>query len=224
MWEYDKEAHITVVGRMKKRTPVPPMVSDLIWQGLVAIEGTKFSRGISCPSCQGLLQGYDYRKKRFATLIEGGSSRDIKVVIKRFVCRRCGKVCSADAPFYPSTRHGSPVVDFALALSENRSYRETSRVLAHCHIAMDWGTIRHYATLGLLPVPTFGLYGIPVPLSLLYLSILGVQLDKGGSIAGTEALAACRLPPAHGALFHMVGLSEERDKRNEQKKKEDGVS
>jgi hypothetical protein len=205
---------------MKKRPLILPMVSDLIRQGVLAMEGVRFTQGTSCPSCQGSLQGYDYRSKRFATLIDGDSTRDISVIIKRFVCRTCGTMSSADAPFYPSTRHGAPVVDFALTLSHLVSYREASRVLARCHIDMDWGTIRHYATQDFPPAPTFALYGIPVPLSLLYLSILGVQLDKEGAIVGAEALAACRLPPAHGALFQLVGLSEERKKREEEKQEE----
>jgi hypothetical protein len=201
---------------MKKRLLIPPMVSDLIRQGILAMEGVRFTQGTSCPSCQGPLQGYDYRSKRFATLIDDDSTRDIMVIIKRFICRTCGEVSSADAPFYPSSRHGAPVVDFALTLSRLVSYREASRVLAHCHIEMDWGTIRHYTTRNFPPAPTFALYGIPVPLSLLYLSILGVQFNKGGTIIGAEALAACRLPPAHGALFQLVGLSEERNKRDKE--------
>jgi hypothetical protein len=209
---------------MKKRLLVPSMVSDLIRQGILAMEGVRFTQGNSCPSCQGPLQGYDYRRTHFATLIEGGARRDIQVIIKRFSCRTCGEMSTADAPFYPSTRHGSPVVDFALTLSRPLSYREASRVLAHCHIEMDWGTIRHYTTKDFPPAPTFALYGVPVPLSLLYLSILGVQLGKGGTITGAEALAACRLPPAHGALFQLVGLSEERYKRDEQEKEEHRIS
>jgi hypothetical protein len=201
---------------MKKRLLVTPMVSDLIRQGILAMEGVRFNQGTFCPSCQGPLQGYDYRKKRFATLLEEDTKRDIQVTIKRFVCRTCNEVSSADAPFYPSSRHGAPVVDFALTLSRLTSYREASRVLAQCHIEMDWGTIRHYAKRDFPPAPCFSLYGIPVPLSLLYLSILGVQLDKGSTIIGAEALAACRLPPAHGALFQLVGLSEERNKRDNQ--------
>ncbi len=192
------------------------MVSDLIRRGILTMDGVRFSQRVSCPSCQGPLQGYDYRQKRFVTLVDEDARRDIRVVIKRFTCRSCGTVCLADAPFYPSTRHGSPVVDFARTLSRLVSYREASRVLAHCHIEMDWGTIRHYATHDPSPAPTFALYGIPVPLSLLYLSLLGIQLEEGSTITGTEALAACRLPPAHGALFQLVGLSEERNKRDKQ--------
>jgi hypothetical protein len=209
---------------MRKRILVPPMVSDLVRQGILAMEGVRFTQSIACPFCHGSLQGYDYRRRRFATLLDEDTRRDIEVVVKRFTCRSCGEVSIADAPFYPSTRHGAPVIDFALILSRMTSYREASRLLARCHIGMDWGTIRHYATLNLPPAPTFALYGIPVPLSLLYLSILSLQLDKGGSIVGTEALAACRLPPAHGALFHLVGLSEERNKRDEQEKEEHRVS
>ena len=199
------------------------MVADLVRQGLLPMDGVLFAQGSTCPSCNGRLQGYDYRKKRFATLIEGNTHRDIQVIVKRFTCRSCGKISLADAPFYPSTRYGSPVVDFALVLSRMMSFREASRVLASCHLEMNWGTIRHYAKKDYAPVPTFGLYGIPVPLSLLYLSILGVQIGEGGSIIGTEALAACRLPPTHGALFHLVGLSEERKDRDEQKEKKERI-
>ncbi|MDD1678402.1 MAG: hypothetical protein LUO93_04365 [Methanomicrobiales archaeon] len=209
---------------MKKKILVPSMVADLVRQGLLTMEGVRFTQRSACPSCQGVLQGYDYRRKRFATLVEDETARDIQVIVKRFVCRSCGGVSMADAPFYPATRHGAPVVDFALVLSRLVSYREASRVLAHCHIEMDWGTIRHYATRGFPPAATFPLYGVPVPLSLLYLSILGLQIDKGGSIVGTEALAACRLPPAHGALFQLVGLSEDRDERNKQEKEKDRIS
>jgi hypothetical protein len=208
---------------MKRKFLVPAMVSDLIQQGILAMEGVRFTQRASCPFCQGPLQGYDYRSKRFAVLIDEDVRQDVYVIVKRFTCRICGAVSSAEAPFYPSTRHGSPLVDFALTLSGLKSYREASRILAHCHIDMDWGTIRHYVTKNFPPAPTFALYGIPVPLSLLYLSILGVQLGKGSTIEGAEALAACRLPPAHGALFQLVGLSEERNKRDKQEKEEHRV-
>jgi hypothetical protein len=210
---------------MKKKILVLPMVSDLIRRGILAMEGVRFAQGGFCSACGGPIQGYDFRKKRFATLIDDDAgTKEIPVFIKRFLCPGCGTVTLADAPFYPSTRHGAPIVDFALILSRLLSYHEVSRVLERCHIEMDWGTVRHYSLKNFPPAPTFALYGIPVPLSLLYLSILGVQLDKGGAITGAEALAACRLPPAHGALFELVGLSEERNKGDTQKKEEYRIS
>ncbi|MDD1671878.1 MAG: hypothetical protein LUO82_02605 [Methanomicrobiales archaeon] len=190
---------------VKRRINVPPMVSDLIRNGLTAMEGVAFTQRERCPSCGGYLQGYDARDRLFVTLIEESGTRDIMVQVKRFSCRTCGQVSSADAPFYPDTRYGSPVVDLALALTQTMSYRRVANVLALCHIAIDWGTVRHYhRRLGPV-VPTFDMYGIPLPLSLLYLSILAVQLTKGTPITGAEALAACCPPSAHGTFPVLAG-------------------
>lgn len=205
---------------MRRKLLVPPMVSELIKNGLLTVEGITFSELALCPHCGGKVQGYDVRKKRFVTFIEGEVKRDIFVYVKRFRCRICGSVCSADAPFYPSTRIGSPVVDFSIVLSKTMPYRRVSRLLAACHIDMDWGTVRNYTTLGIGPVPSFDMYGLPIPLSLVYLSILGMQVSKGGSIVGAEALAACRPPAADGTFFRQAGFLKEWDERDEKKQKE----
>lgn len=204
---------------VKRRIIVPPMVSDLIRNGLIAMEGVTFTQREQCPSCGGYLQGYDFRKRLFVSLIEESGTRDIVVHVKRFLCRTCGQICLADAPFYSDTRYGSPVVDMALALARTMPYRKVEKVLALCHIDLDWGTVRHYHQRKIPAVPTFDMYGMPLPLSLLYLSILAAQLTKGTPITGAEALAACRPPSALGTFPVLPGSLEKRNERDKQEQK-----
>lgn len=183
---------------MRRRVVVPELFRELVICGLEAIDGTIFADPIDCPGCGGRTSGYDIREKVFAPLLMNGERREIRVKVKRFECRECGNVSPANAPFYRFAKYGAPVVDFASLISHRMPFRRAEKLLQACQIDLSWGTVRLYSKLPIGPVPHVELFGIPVPVSLLNLSILGAQLGQRSPIIGAEAFAACRPPPAHG--------------------------
>lgn len=201
---------------MKRRVAVPGLLSDLVRNGVLAIEGLAFDLQRPCPHCGGETSGYDIRSRVFAPLLEDGAIREITVTVKRFGCSECGRVSSADAPFYRGARYGAPIVDFALALSDAMPLRRAAKVLSACHIGVNWGTIRSYRRLDIAGVPLMPLFGIPLPISLLNLSLLWTQLHERGSIEGAEALAACRPPPADRTPPDVLRLLQKRDERDKE--------
>ncbi len=201
----------------RARIPVTPMLADLVRSGVEAVDGVHFDTAPICPICKETCQGYDTRTKLFARLQDGNLQREIQVVIRRFRCRSCGRVLLADAPFYPEAQYGAPIVDFAIALGRTLPYRKASRVLGACHIALDWGTVRTYARLPWNPGPLFPLFGIPVPMALLHLSLLRTPGGERSPIRGTEALAACRPPATDRALLDVSRLLYQGHKRDHKK-------
>ncbi|MCK8519421.1 hypothetical protein [Methanoculleus sp. 7T] len=198
---------------MKRKILVPPMLADLTGNALVSMDGVKFTDLDACPSCGGPLAGHDMRAKRFAVILENGKERIIRVYVKRFYCRECGTLCYADAPFYPDTRLGSPIVDLCLLLSQQMPFNRVAEHLRAMRIVVDRGTIRNYASRDFGAIPATELFGLPLPLSLLNLSISAIGRERG-PIVGAEALAACGFPPADRAALHDGGSPKERDQRN----------
>ncbi|MDN7023923.1 hypothetical protein FGU65_03275 [Methanoculleus sp. FWC-SCC1] len=204
-----------------KKVLLPPMLIDLVGSALASMDGVTFTERDACPSCGGALTVHDLRKKRFAVLLEDGKRRVIHVFVKRFYCTRCGSLCYAEEPFYPDTRLGSPVVELSLLLAARMPYHRASRLLKAMGIVVDRGTIRNYAARDLPRVPYTELFGVPLPLSLLNLSLSAVG-SKGRRVVGAEALAACGFPAADRAPLQERGLSKERDQRDKEKQKEEG--
>ena len=188
------------------------MLADLVGNALVSMDGVKFTDLDACPSCGGALIGHDLRAKRFATIIEDGGERTIRVSVKRFYCQQCGTLCYADAPFYPGTRLGSPIVDLCLLLSRKMPFNQVAHHLRAMGVVVDRGTIRNYASLDVGPIPATELFGLPLPLSLLNLAIALIGHEQG-PIVGAEALAACGIPPTDRTALHDGGSPEERDQR-----------
>jgi DNA-directed RNA polymerase subunit RPC12/RpoP len=146
------------------------MMADMVRNGIAAVDGSSFERLERCPYCGGAVRPHDHRAKRFATITDGDSVRDVRVLVKRFRCARCGRLCYADSPFYPGTRHGAPVVELAAVLAERMPAGRASRTLARLGVVLDRATVRTYAALPLPPITTMQLFGIPVPVSVLRLS------------------------------------------------------
>lgn len=210
-----------VICRMKQKIIISPMLADLVGNALASMDGVKFTDLDACQSCGGdALIGHDLRAKRFATIIEDGRERTIRVLVKRFYCQQCGALCYAEAPFYPGTRLGSPIVDLCVLLSQQMPFNQVAQHLQAMGILVDRGTVRNYASLDIGPIPATELFGLPLPLSLLNLSIAVIGHEHG-PIIGTEALAACGLPAADRAALHGAGSSEERDQWYEQEEEEE---
>lgn len=174
---------------MTRPIPIAPMMADMVRNGIAAVDGRVFENLDRCPFCGGKVQPHDLRVKRFATITAGTGVRDIRVRVKRFRCARCERLCYADSPFYPGTRHGAPIVELAAVLAERMPPGRAAQTLARLGIVLDRATVRAYAGLPLPPITTTQLFGIPVPTSILHLSS---SLRSG--IGGVALLGAP--PPA----------------------------
>jgi hypothetical protein len=177
-----------------KKHRIPPLLSDLVLTTLISCDGTLFDQCTACPHCGGELSGYDVKKKQFAIVIESEQKKTVYVLVKRFVCRRCGQVCFADQPFYPETRIGSPVVDLCVTLGENMPYSRASSSLAEMGIIVDRWSVRNYVQKNLRTIPAADMFGIRIPLSIVSLSSLAMRVPEGGRIDASTLLAACGKP------------------------------
>ena len=155
---------------MTRPIPIAPMMANMVRSGIAAVDGKVFDRLDSCPYCGGQVRPHDYRAKRFALLTDGSESTDVRVRVKRFRCNRCGRLCYADSPFYPRTRHGSPIVELAAVLAERMPPGQGVRTLDRLGIVLDRATVRAYARLPLPPITTTQLFGMQIPVSILRLS------------------------------------------------------
>ncbi|NYT17389.1 MAG: hypothetical protein GKC06_05220 [Methanomicrobiales archaeon] len=154
---------------------VPPMLQTMVQAGFSAIEGREFSTLDVCPLCGGDIAGYDRKRRKFVTLIEGGSERDISVHVRRFHCIRCGAVVPARAPFYPGTRIGSPVVDLCVVLSRSLTPGRTAANLRALGIAIDRGTVRNLKERDFGEIPTTEMFGTVLPQSVVSLSLVAFR-------------------------------------------------
>jgi hypothetical protein len=200
-----------------KQLRIPPILVDIIQSSILVFDNAVFESRDVCPACGGSLSGYDIRKRQFAIMLREGKSLPVNVYIKRFSCRQCGTICSADEPYYPGTRHGSPVVDLCRTLSKMMPFHRTSAYLAQMGIVIDRGTVRNYARGSFPDIPTTDLFGIRLPLSIVSLSSILVDSGERSGIIGAEMLAACGFPSAYRAAPDRSGSSPERDEREEEK-------
>jgi len=198
----------------------PPMLTDLIAVALTALDGAEFSRLRRCPSCGGEVRGHDMKRRRFAVIEGAGGQKEIAVWVKRFRCTRCGTFCTADAPFYPETRVGAPIVDLCLVLTEDHPFNRATRLLRAMRIVLDRGSVRNYASRRAGPVPSTTLYGLRLPNSLLSLITLSIGRDESGPIEGTKILAACGFPSADRTPLHPF-RPDEGNQRYEEKDQEE---
>ncbi|HIJ05826.1 MAG: Uncharacterized protein XE11_0031 [Methanomicrobiales archaeon 53_19] len=181
---------------MVRRQMIPPFLSEMIRSAVILFDGVEFTEIPSqCSICASSLRRHDLKKKRFATLLDDEATRPVFVKVARYRCSGCGRLWYADEPFYPDTRHGAIIVDLATSISQKQPFHRTARILEALGIRIDRGTVRNYATR--FSVHSTDMYGIPIPDRIIWLSGL---IAKGGSIEGTELLAALRLPPADRTL------------------------
>jgi len=204
-----------------RKPRIPPMLVDLVQTALTACDGTYFDNRNACPTCGGSLSGYDKKKKQFAVLMEGQRRRPVHVVVKRFFCQVCKKVCCADEPFYPKTRTGSPVVDLCVTLSGTMPFTRTAAYLVEMGIFVDRMTVRNFSRLAVPEIPTADVFSIHLPISIISLSTLAAGLAEGSCIEGAEALAACGFPSAYRAALHLPVPKEQGDKRDKEDNKEE---
>jgi hypothetical protein len=176
-----------------RRFRIPPMVPDLVMTALQLCDGVIFDRCDVCPGCGGELSGYDLRRRRFAVICENDQDRVISIFVKRFQCRQCGRISPADAPFYPDTRAGSPVVDLCVTLAETMPYHKVSSILLDLGVIVDRGSVRTYA-LQYRTVGTTEMFGVRLPISVMLLASLAAGGADGDGIRGLDIIAACGNP------------------------------
>ena len=204
-----------------KQLRIPPLLKDIVQSGILSCDGIVFDSRNVCPLCGGKLSGYDTKKKQFAVISENDKLRPVHVLVRRFTCRECHTICFADEPFYPDTRIGSPLVDLCRTLGATMPFSRVAANLVHLGIVVDRGTVRNYMHRSYPDPTTTNLFGISLPLSLISLSDLAARIGEGGSIPGTEALAACGFPSAYRAPPARLLPLEQGNKREEQKDKEE---
>jgi hypothetical protein len=204
---------------MKHKILVHPMVTTVIQTGIANLDGSEYVSAECCPSCGGELAGYDKKRKYFASLQETGGVRDIHVVVKRFRCRSCGRLVSANSPFYPGTRIGAPVVDLCVTLSEEMSWSRAASVIHALGIVIDRGSVRNYVSAGFPPVESTEVFGFRLPVSILSLSMSNLGIVQPRPVIRAEPFIPGGFPPADRAPLHR-SLFDKRHEGNKQKDEE----
>jgi hypothetical protein len=180
---------------MKRKILLHPMLPTLIQTGIANLDGQLYSSLDVCPSCGGDLVGYDTKKRFFATLHDPGGDRDIFVFVKRFRCRVCGLVSPANAPFYPDTRIGAPVVDLCVTLSQVMRCSRAATVINALGIVIDRGTVRNYYNSRAFSTPPgTEFFGFLLPTSIISLTMFIPGSFQPGPVAGTEPLIPASRP------------------------------
>jgi hypothetical protein len=170
---------------------IPPLITDIVRTAVSSVDGMEFSHAASCPSCGGRLQGYDWKKRKFAVLREETGNRVVTVRVKRFYCRDCGGLWYADEPFYPDSRIGSPVIDIFFALSAAMPPGRAARVIDALGIMVDRTTWKHYTGRSPAGIPVVDVFGMRLPLCIVQLSDIAVRTDQPDPAA---VIVACGHP------------------------------
>jgi hypothetical protein len=178
---------------------IPPMAATIIQNAFSSLDGIAFTELVACPYCGGTVTGHDLREKQFAVIADEGTERTVRVKVKRFRCRACGKLCYADEPFYPDTRTGSPVIDLCVTLSATMPAGRAARVLGAMGVIVDRTSCLLYAKKHTGDVPTADVFGMRLPFSVLSLANIAAIVPEGDRISGADVLAACGYPSGHRA-------------------------
>jgi hypothetical protein len=179
---------------MKQIALIPPIIADFVFLAVTGVEGVQFLDAMFCPECAGLLISHDLKPRRFSTVHTSAGPHQIYVLVKRFHCRECGKLCYADAPFYEKSRFGSPIVDLCIAFSKDFTYSQTATILKHIGIVIDRGTVRKTVLAHPHEVEVTDLFGIRIPQSVLTLSTLMADANPASPVSGRDVLRACGFP------------------------------
>ncbi len=178
-------------GNSVKVIKIPSLLSQVIVAALTGIDMMEFTIREECQYCRGPVKFHDIRAKRFATVIEKGEKRNINIRVYRYYCQDCGKLCYARAPFYPNTKFGSPVADLCTTLAWEHPFNHVAKILQMIGIVIDRGTIRNFSCYEIPPVSYSKIYGLPIPLSICYLSDLFSRNVWNYTVTQEEILEVC---------------------------------
>lgn len=177
-----------------KSIKIPSLISSVVLNALSGLEGMEFTLLDRCPFCGGTVRYHDNRKKRFATIINEGEKRIINVLVTRYYCKECGRLCYAMAPFYPNTKFGSPVIDLCMTLARVHPFNHSARILQEMGVVVDRGTIRNFFSRDIPEVSYAKIYGLPIPLSIFYLSDLSSKRKQSRLVTQEDVLKVCGFP------------------------------
>jgi len=207
---------------MVKPPRIPSIISTVVHTGLVAMDTVYFGDLAACPFCGGPVSGYDTRKKMFAVLREEEQERTIRVSVKRFYCRTCGRISNANEPFYPGTRVGSPVIDLCITLAKTMPVNRTAAYLDAMGVVVDRTSCRLYVREHAREIPMTDLFGIRIPRSVISLSTLVAGIQQHRPVMGADVLEACGFPSQNRAALHPRLPSEEGKERDAEEEKKEG--
>jgi transposase len=155
------------------------MLAALVLNGLASMEGRVFTEAGNCPVCGGTVSGYDRKRRFFARIQDEEVSRDVEVVVTRYTCKGCRRLIVAPAPFYPGTRVGAPVIDLSWALSREMPAYRVANVMSEMGVLVDQGSVRSWAARDAWGLKITRLFGHPIPLSVLALSLPAPGSEPG---------------------------------------------
>lgn len=185
---------------------IPGIITDMVQTALSSLDGMEFAELPSCPICGGTLRGHDSKKKKFAVLREQQGERVISIRVKRFYCKKCGRLCYADEPFYPETRIGSPVIDIFFSLSSAMPAGRAARIIDAMGIAVNRTTWKNFIGRKFPEIPVVDVFGMRLPLSVMRLSEIAVKYGESGRVDPAAVIAACgypsRRPGTAGTSLH----------------------
>jgi hypothetical protein len=188
------------------RSPrIPTIVTDIVQTALSSLDGIEFTEISSCPSCGGILQGHDSKKKQVTVLREQMGERVISIRVKRFRCRSCGALCYADEPFYPGTRIGSPVIDLFVSLSAMMPPSRAARMIDAMGIVVHRTTWRNYNGRSAADIPIVDVFGMRLPVCIVRLSDIASRSGESGPAHPDEIIAACGYPSRNSAATGSTG-------------------
>jgi len=170
------------------------MLTGVVHTALQACDRSEYFTVGSCPSCGGILSGYDSRTRQFVVLRDDEQDHPVTVILHRAYCRSCGRICVPDEPFYPGTRVGSPVVDLCRVLAETMSCGRVATRLNQMGIVIDRWSVRSYVKKQLPPVRVVTAFGMRIPVTVISLSGLAGSHIHSGHTGGEDVLAACNYP------------------------------
>jgi len=98
-----------------------------------------------CPECGSEKRNrYDKQPRIFATIITQKGFQQIRVWVKRYVCKDCGRIYASRSPFYPGCLYGNLVIDLCLFLSAANPFCRVEALLQQWGLQVDRDTVRNY--------------------------------------------------------------------------------
>jgi len=123
----------------------PGLLRESISSILLQLQDKTYDDPPPCPRC-GSEDGrrHGKRKRIYATIIAEKGFQRIRVWIKRYRCKRCGKHYRSRSPFYPGCLYARPVVDTCLYLAAHNPFCRVEAILQSWGLQIDRDTIRSY--------------------------------------------------------------------------------
>ncbi len=132
--------------RPKKISSLSPgLVKESIPSILLQLHDKLYDDPPPCPRCRSEeRKRHGQRKRLYAAIIVEDRFQRIRVWVKRYVCKRCGKAYRSRSPFYPGCLYGNLVVDTCLFLASANPFCRVEAILQEWGLQIDRDTVRCY--------------------------------------------------------------------------------